>query len=256
MNNLLVSGRISQLTLLLLFSGYAYYYTTYKFKEFKETEIRPLAAVNALKEAVGRATELGRPVHFTFGSGGLEAQAFAGFAILGELAKVCAEYDCKILVSNVLPEVQPMTEEIVRQSFMSAGKVENYRSDDIRYFGSGSYNAAVLGTIEREKVAANVLVGNLFYEAVLFVEAGARNGAIQIGGTMNTHQLPFLAAGCDHLLIGAEMFAASAYLTRDSVRTGWLMGEEMCKLIGLALIIVGTVFSSLGSNFVAVLLGR
>ncbi len=148
-----------------------------------------------------------------------------------------------------------MTEEIVKQSFIAAGKPEKYRSDDIRYFGSGSYNAAVMGTMEREEIAANVMIGNLFYEAVLFVEAGARNNAIQIGGTLNTHQLPFLAAGCDHFLIGAEMFAASAYLTRDSVRTGWLMGEEVCKLIGLALIAVGTVFSSLGFNIVTVLLG-
>lgn len=246
---------MSQLVFLVLFAGYAYHYMKNGFSQTTESEIRPLAAVDALNEAVGRATELGRPIHFTFGSGGLEAQAFAGFAILGELAKTCAKYDCRILVSNVLPEVQPMTEEIVKQSFIAAGKPEKYRSDDIRYFGSGSYNAAVMGTIEREKIAANVMVGNLFYEAVLFVEAGARNDAIQIGGTLNTHQLPFLAAGCDHFLIGAEMFAASAYLTRDSVRTGWLMGEEVCKLIGLALIAAGTVFSTFGSNLVTVLLG-
>lgn len=251
--HLLSSGRFAQLVLLCVFIISALFFTSRQAKT-GDARIRPLPAVQALTEAVGRATEVGRPVHFTFGSGELDAQAFAGFSILSEVAGLCARYNCRLIVSNALAAVHPATEEIVKQAYVNAGNREGYIPGNIRYLGSGSYNAAVIGTIERERVAASVLVGSLFYESVLFIEAAERVGAVQIGGTMNTHQLPFIAAGCDYSLIGAEMYAASAYLSKDPIQVGWLMSEEACKVFALAAMGAGAALASLGIDSLAKIL--
>ncbi len=253
LSTFLVSGRLAQLILLLLFTVAAFL-ATGRLRRTANLPIRPLTAVTAIQEAVGRATEIGRPVHFTFGSGGLDAQAFAGFAVLSEVSRLCARYSCRLIVSNAVATFQPMAEEVVKQAYMREGKPTAYDPGSVRFSGGGSYNAAVLGTIEREGVAANIIIGNLFYESVLFIEAAGRVGALQIGGTMNTHQLPFVAAGCDYSLIGAEMFAAGAYLSQDSVQLGWLVGEEICKVLGLLAMASGTVWASCGSGTLSRLL--
>ena len=247
MSHLLSSGRFVQLLVLCLFTACSFIFTS-RHKKAGGFEIRPLPAVQALTEAVGRATEVGRPVHFTFGSGSLDAQTFAGFSVLAEVAGLCARYNCRLIVSNALAAVHPASEEIVRQAYANAGTREAYNPSNVRFLGGGSYNAAVIGTLEREHVAASIMVGSLFYESVLFIEAAERVGAIQIGGTMNTHQLPFVAAGCDYSLVGAEMFAASAYLSKDPVQVGWLMSEEVCKVLALTAIAVGAALASLGST--------
>ncbi len=245
MSTLFVSGRFIQSCLLAVFTACALVAST-RLRRTSQLPIRPLAAVAAIKDAVGRATELGRPVHFTFGSGNLDAQAFAAFAVLSEVSNLCAQYDCTLIVSNAVAAMQPMAEEVVKQAYQKAGKGADFDRGSVLFAAGGSYNAAVLGTIERRKVAASILMGNMFYESVLFIEAASRSGALQIGGTMNTHQLPFVAAGCDYSLIGAEMFAAGAYLTKDSVQLGWLVAEEICKLFALLAILLGTLAASLG----------
>ncbi len=250
MSHLLSSARFAQLLVLCLFTACSFLFT-YRYKRTGGYEIRPLPAVQALTEAVGRATEVGRPVHFTFGSGTLDAQTFAGFSVLSEVAALCARYNCRLIVSNANAAVHPATEEIVRQAYVNAGVRESYNPGDIRFLGGGSYNAAVIGTLEREHVAASIMVGSLFYESVLFIEAAERTGAIQIGGTMNTHQLPFVAAGCDYSMVGAEMFAASAHLSKDPVQVGWLMSEEVCKVLALTAMAAGVILTSLGSTFLA-----
>src|SRR5450756_2048675 len=59
-------------------------------------KIRRLAGLDAIDEAIGRATEMGRPVIFANGSNGLDdAQTIASFPVLSYVAHTCARYDTK-----------------------------------------------------------------------------------------------------------------------------------------------------------------
>ena len=100
--------------------------------------IRKIAGLEAVDEAVGRATEMGRPVHFTPGSIGFDAEGFASMAFLGHLAKLCARYDTRIIATTRSYMIQAVYDEIVRQSFLEAGRPDSFNPDDIRYISGSS----------------------------------------------------------------------------------------------------------------------
>ena len=78
----------------------------------------------------------------------------------------------------------------------------------------------------REKPAAIFLQGTFYAESLILAETGNSVGAIQIAGTDSEHQLPFFIAACDYTLIGEELYAASAYLSREPMLLGSLRGQD------------------------------
>ena len=100
----------------------------------------------------------------------------------------------------------------------------------------------------REKPAANFLMGYYYAEALLLAETGATTGAIQIAGTDSISQLPFFITTCDYTLIGEELYAASAYLSREPLLLGSLRGQDIGKALVMILIILQTVMFLINSE--------
>ena len=74
------------------------------------------------------------------------------------------------------------------------------------------------------------------------------SGAIQVAGTANVHQLPFFVVACDYTLIGEELFAASAYLSREAKLVGSLRGADLMKVAVIVIVVVGCVLETLGQH--------
>jgi hypothetical protein len=83
------------------------------------------------------------------------------------------------------------------------------------------------------------MMGGFYYEAVVLGEAGNTIGAMQIGGTANTHQLPFFVATCDYTLIMEELYAASAEISGNPDVLGSLKGEDYLKFLILGILGIG-----------------
>jgi hypothetical protein len=66
---------------------------------------------------------------------------------------------------------------------------------------------------------------------------------MQIGGSANTHQLPFLVATCDYTLIMEELYAASAEISGNPDVLGSLRGEDILKFIVLILLGLGFILA-------------
>ena len=60
------------------------------------------------------------------------------------------------------------------------------------------------------------------------------------------HQLPFFITTCDYTLIGEELYAASAYLSRKPELVGSLRAQDVGKLLIMLLIVLGTLLVTLG----------
>ena len=67
---------------------------------------------------------------------------------------------------------------------------------------------------------------------------------IPLTGTAMPSQLPFFVAACDYTLIGEEFFAASAYLSGEKHQLGSLKGQDVGKLFGVILLIVGCLLAT------------
>jgi len=228
-------------------------------KGIKIPELYKVSGLDALDEAIGRCTEMGRPVHFAPGIGSVQnAQTLAAMSILGYVAKQCAKYDTDLIATNRDVVVYPIAEAIVKQAYSEVGKVDNFKADNVRWISNDqfAYATGVTGIMYREKPAANLLLGAFWAESLIFAEVGATAGAIQIAGTAQTSQIPFFIAACDYCLIGEELYAASAYLSKEPVLMGSLVVQDWGKMFGVVLIIVGTLVTSFDSTALTTLLAK
>ncbi|NIQ34019.1 MAG: hypothetical protein GTN80_10330, partial [Nitrososphaeria archaeon] len=90
-----------------------------------------------IDEAVGRAVEMGRPVHDCPGLGGFDSQyaqqTIAAISIIGHVARLCASRGARLKVSIGVAHTLPAVEEIVRTAYLREGKLEEYDPEIIRF---------------------------------------------------------------------------------------------------------------------------
>jgi hypothetical protein len=221
----------------------------------KPLKIRKIAGLEAVDEAVGRATEMGRSCLYIPGILDMnDIQTIAGINILARVSKTAANYDAKIEVPTSRSLVMTAAKETVHNSFLEAGRPDAYNDDKIYYvtdeqFG---YVAYVQGMMVREKPAACFYMGAFFAESLILAETGNSIGASQVAGTAMPARLPFFVAACDYTLIGEEFFAASAYLTGTPEELGSLKGQDVGKIIvagGIVSGVAAMTFATIMLNF-------
>jgi hypothetical protein len=233
----------------------AVYYTYYLAKSGKLWEIRPIEALEAIEESIGRCAEMGRPVLVTPGISSLvsstNAQTMAGLTVLGEVAQQAANIGVTCTTNASSEQVVIASEAIIRNSLETAGRGELYEPGKyVRWFGGDQFSYAVgcAGQIMDERPGLIVFVGYFLADTIVTGETGARVGSIKIGGTLGA--LSFLAMMCDYLLIGEEMFAASASITKDPLITGTIAAQDWLKMISIILMSLGAILYALGIKII------
>ncbi len=243
-------NQMNNLLLVLLFGGVVFW--SIKTARRREIFLRRIPGLDAVDEAIGRATELGKPILYLTGAGDMsEPSTIAAAVILGRVGKRVAAYETQLMVPHRDPIVMAVCQEVTKQAYLEAGKPDAFKEDS-NFFITGdqfSYTAAVDGLMLRRRPAANFFMGSYFAESLLLTETGASTGAIQIAGTDSDHQLPFFVTTCDYTLIGEELYAASAYLSREPVLVGTLRGQDIGKGFILIVIVLGAVLATTGVLF-------
>jgi len=234
-------------TIVVVFCG-AVIYWIYRARQGAEIKVRKIAGLEAVDEAVGRATEMGRSCVFVPGITDMnDVQTIAGMTILARVAGTAAEYNATIEVPTSKSLVMTSARETVEAAFLSAGRPDAYNADSIYYvtdeqFG---YVAYLAGMMARDKPAACFYMGAFFAESLILAETGNAVGAIQVAGTAQPAQLPFFVAACDYTLIGEEFFAASAYLSGSATELGSLKGQDVGKVIVATILVFGVILATL-----------
>lgn len=214
--------------------------------------IRHIPGLDAIEETIGRATEMGRPILYLNGLLDMSSlSTIASTSILGKVARKVANYDSQIMVPCYDPIVMSVCQEVVKESYAEAGRPDAFKEDNIFFITNDqfAYAAAVDGIIMRHKPAANLFMGYYYAESLLIAETGVATGAMQIAGTDAITQLPFFITTCDYTLMGEELYAASAYLSREPLQLGSLKGQDYSKGFIILVLIVGTIASTAGSAF-------
>lgn len=247
------TGKFSYFIAVLIYLGLVLYFIN-SAKKGAKLYIRPLGGIEAIDNAIGRATEMGRPILFVLGTGtASDIATIAGYTILGRVARKTAEYQIPVLVPVNDPVMMSVAQETVRNAYIEAGRPDLYDEKNIPYVTAMQfpYVAAVNGLMIREKTATNFYMGLFHAESLLLAETGTTTGAIQISGTDQPAQLPFFIAATDFTLIGEELYAASAYLSREPLLMGPLKAQDYAKAILIGLLIIGLITMSLGWHIVA-----
>jgi hypothetical protein len=246
--------RFNAIIVAAVFSTAVLYYTQ-RARRGEKLFIRKIAGLDEVEDAVGRATEMGRPVLFIPGIDEIDRiDTLAGLSIMGRVALITARYETPLYVPVRYPMVLAAAQEVVQQSYITEGKADSYNEDMVCYVAGEqfAYTATVNGYMMRERPAANIMMGAFYAESLLLAETGNAAGSIQIAGTAQPEQLPFFIAACDYTLMGEELFAASAYLSHEPLMLGGLKGQDFMKVLIVAVIIAGAIMISthLGGDWI------
>ena len=224
----------------------------YEIKLTKFTDklpfLRSIPGLKAIEEAVGRSTEMGKPILFVPGIMDMnEVETVAGVVVLGHVANMTAKYETELDVPVARAIVMQAARQVSKEAYLTQGRPELYNEDMVHYITDDqfAYAAAVNGIMQRDEPAACLYMGKFFAESLLFAETGNSIGAIQIAGTGSQTQIPFFVTACDYTLMGEEFFAASAYLSQEPDLIAGVTAQDLIKVILVFLILFGTVCRAL-----------
>jgi hypothetical protein len=221
--------------------------------------IRPLPGLQALDEAIGRATEMGRSILYMPGLGDMsEVGTLASITIMGRVARKVADLGCSMQVPCYDPIVMTIMDGVARQAYRESGRPDDFPPGSVHYVSAQqfAYVAAVTGIMLRERPAANIYMGTFYAESLFLAETGNLTGAIQIAGTDKVTQLPFFVCACDYTLMGEELFAASAYIGREPVQLATIAAQDWAKALTAILIVAALALLAAGQPGLALLLQR
>ena len=210
--------------------------------------LRSIPGLKAIEEAVGRSTEMGKPILFVPGIMDMnEVETVAGVVVLGHVANMTARYETELDVPVARAIVMQAARQVSKEAYLTQGRPELYNEDMVHYITDDqfAYAAAVNGIMQRDEPAACLYMGKFFAESLLFAETGNSIGAIQIAGTGSQTQIPFFVTACDYTLMGEEFFAASAYLSQESDLIAGVTAQDVIKIILVLIILIGTVSRAL-----------
>ena len=252
------TGKTALFIVMLLLSA-AIVWNIYDARSGKEVFVRRIPGLEAVDEAIGRATEMGRSILYVLGLGGVSGVAtVASMTILAQVARRTADYETALRVPCNDPIVMNVVREMVKTAYLEEGHPDAYNEDNIFFLTEDqfAYAAGVDGMMVREKPATVFLQGSFAAESLILAETGNSIGAIQIAGTDSEHQLPFFIAACDYTLIGEELYAASAYLSKEPMLLGSLRGQDWGKVLIFAALILGVLLELSGITWITTLLQR
>ncbi|MEN3044835.1 MAG: DUF6754 domain-containing protein [Candidatus Hydrothermales bacterium] len=232
----------------LIYVFFLLYYIS-RARKGEKLFLRKIPGIEAVDEAIGRATEMGRPILYVPGLSTIDDVAtIASLNILSRVSKKSGEYETDIIVPNRNPVVYTVAKEVVKQAYASIGRPDLFKEDSIFYITDSQfgYAAAVCGLMVREKTSTNFFMGMFWAESLLLAETGASTGAIQIAGTDAITQLPFFVTACDYTLIGEEFYAASAYLSGEPILVSTIRSQDAMKFLIGFLILIGGFLSFIG----------
>jgi len=222
----------------------------------RKLSLRRIAALDAIDEAVARATETGRPVLQHGGSDPSGNDTIANFSIMNYIARNCARRGTDYIVAARSTAGLPVIREIVSGAYEAEGKLDIYDEHHIIRFGSPeqfAFASFFMDTVATEKPAFTFMAGGLSGEALTLCESAVLAGSIVISGSSG--QLAVLFAASDYFLIAEELYAAGAYLSGDPLQMGSLSGEDYLKILLVVLLALGVVSISLGSRWLLDIFG-
>jgi hypothetical protein len=219
--------------------------------------IRRIEALDAIDDMIGRATEMGGTVLMGSGASKLyqagASETMMAFAVVRYVVERTAKLGTRVIAACGSPDHIPILEDTVQQAAMVAGNPDYYRGggEIVRMIG-GDYwsfitaNLMLLRPESGENVKALIGFGaSGGYSAAGPTIGMAANlaGVISLGGTANVHQIHNFVACFDYAVIGDEVYALSAYLTRDPREIGNIMGLDYAKVIIVLMLIVGALYA-------------
>ncbi len=253
-----VAGRLVGMVIFVAMILMVYFY----MRRAKPPYIRRVAAIDAIEEGVGRATELGGTVIVSPGiaQNGMDYWTVAGLAVLSHVARLTARNELRLLVplggSDQSYALVEIARDVVEGQYRLEGKSDAFTVDNMPFLSGRQFAwaTAYVGMILREKPALDVMVGTQWATEVYMSEVASNAGCMQISGTDYLSNVACLATTSDYIMIGEEQVAAGAFLSKDPVQLSSIRTQDIIKALLIIIMVAGTIAVSFGNTIITQIL--
>jgi len=238
--------------IILLLCGALMYYFMKKAERGDVPNIRSIPFIEELDSIVGRAAEMGRPIHFSTGYGGLHDEwavmCVAGLALLSKVAELCGKYRVWLQFTCFRGYLVPIGRDILKKGYEKGGNPEMYSPDMVSYVGEDqpAYIAYLMDYFMSERPAVAMMFGAIQAEMHHHLMMCARIGAVCCAGTPRLYYQGKMALIADYALLGEELYVAGASITQDPIHLGTIEAEDYFKLIVIFLLIIAAITVNIG----------
>lgn len=224
--------------------------------------LRTIPAIAAIQEGIGKSIEENKPVHYAMGASGgqlystLVSMTLTSFAFLKYLSSLCARLGARLIVHMPYQtESLPMIEEMVREGYRVEGKEEEFRVEDLRYYGRGAltWTQGVTASYAQEGVGLNLSIGIFYSDCPISLEMAKIMGGLNVGGTGRWIMVYAFAMMCDYVFLGEEIYAAAAIVSQNPTMLAGIWVEELGKFFSIAMSIIGVILALVGLNIAPIL---
>ncbi len=249
--SIIIAGRALGLLLLAVIVAAILWYMQQAYSG-KMPNLRRLQAVDVIEEIIGRCVEMGRPAWYLMDTVSMTtpsvlAPTVAAFQILAYTARMAARLGATFFVPVTQGLAYAIANDIVEEAYRAEDKLEAFDPlGTVMYLPDGADRMYIINHMWSDRIAGAFFMGSWYHKAVIFTENAARVGALSLGGTDTTHNIPFLVAICDYSIIGEELYALGAYVSQDPTQSSSLAGQDIGKYIALILILLGSILATVG----------
>ena len=215
---------------------------------------RPLPGLDVLRRALAQGAETGRAIHLSPGSGVVgtrfsTAETVAGLLTAERVASEAALNGAPLLGSSGDAVAHLALRGTLRQAYQRAGLGQDYNPANVQLLAHQdpmAYASGVTTLYGRQKIEASQLIGSFGQEFLLAGEDGAQRGVPQLAGATTTTALPLIYLTAEGTLIGEEIYAAEAYLSRSSAPLARLLTQDTLRTVVIVAIIVLMLLTAVG----------
>ncbi len=258
----------SEYLMLALLGIFVIVFVVFLLSRAKPSPLRTLEPYQRIRAAIGRATELGKGVHFSPGSGGLNqgahpVETLAGLTIGEAVARQAAQSGARLVTTTNSSVAYAVADNVAARGYASVGRLADYDAANTRFITQEQTNAlpyltGAADVVEHENTEVNIAIGYFGPEYLLLGEAGVRSGANQIVGSSEPSAIPLMltSAEPEQVLIGEEIFAGGAYLQQRPSHIASLAAQDVLRIVVIIAIIVGVLLATIAPDLLDSLFSR
>lgn len=217
---------------------------------------RAIPAFETIRRLASEAAEDGRPVHLSLGRAGISdvnaMESVSALNVLDFMTRQPAVTLATPIVTTGNAATLLVAQDVMSRPYVERDHLAQFDPLNARFIGGGAadpgaaYAAGVLDLLDRRAVGASFMLGHFGDEVLLAGEAAVRNGIPQVAGSGSLAALPSMALSTDKLLMGEDLYAAGAYLSRGTALQAALAAQDAARWLMAAGIIVLVVLRTLG----------
>lgn len=220
-------------------------------------ERRALPALSLVRRALERGAETGRAIHVSPGSGAIGSRAntattVAGLLAAERIATEAAFNGAPVLASSGDAVAHLAQRGFLRQAYQQAGFGQDYNPVNVQLLAQQdpmAYASGVTTIYGRQRLEASQMIGSFGEEFLLAGEVGAQAGVPQLAGATATTPQPLIYLTCEGALIGEEVYAAEAYLSRATAPQARLLTQDTLRTVVILAILAVMVLGLFGFGF-------